>query len=186
MKRFTSILCSTLFAIFGIGLAISTLDSATFSNAQTISAGTIQSLPDFDIPAQTAVVDYSSMPLDLQLDQAKKASVDVGITTAETESAKIDSLNKVIAKLEQTKQVTKVKWRTGPAPPPIVKTRVVEKTITDTVRVPVYYLATVEKKEDSTGQCIPVYEVRKVNEICPEITNSSSGYVNERASGVGD
>ena len=185
MKRFTSILCSIAFAIFGVGLAISTLDSATLSKTQTVSAGTIQYFPELSTP-NTAVFDYSSMPLDLQLDQAKKASVDADLTTAKTESVKIDSLNKVIAKLERTKQVTKVKWRTGPAPPPIVKEKIVERTITDTIKVPVYYLATqVEKKEDSTGKCIPVYEVRQVDEICPTI-NSSGGHVIEHASGVGD
>lgn len=183
MKRFTSILCSIAFAIFGVGLAITTLDSnTTLSKAQTISAGTIQQLPEFGVPHGTAVLDYSSMPLDFQLSQAKKASVDADITTAETESAKVDSLTRVITQLKQAKQVTKVKWRTGPAPPP----KIVEKIIKDTVKVPVYYLATqVEKKEDSSDECIPVYEIRKVDEICPN-TNSSNGHVIEHAGSVGD
>ena len=59
-------------------------------------------------------------------------------------------------------------------------------TKTDTIQVPVYYLATqVGNKEGPTGECIPIYEVRKVDEICPETTNSSVNLSNESDNDVG-
>lgn len=166
MRKFTTILCCLAFGLFGVGLAISGLDPPNLSHAQSAAAMT-PSIYQYDTSyPTTTIIDSSSLPLDLQLDQAKKALTDADITTANVDSAIVDSLEQVITELKQKKQVTKVKWRTGPAPPPIVQK--------DTIRVPVYYLATqVGTKEEPTGNCISVYEVHQVDEICPEQQTST-------------
>ena len=104
-------------------------------------------------------VDLSKLqiPKDLSLDLAKKNALDTVYLT-KTDTVYKDTLYK---------QVTTVKWRRAPAPEPIVKR--------DTIWETRYYLATqVGNKEGPTDECIPVYEVHKVNELCPENTNSST------------
>lgn len=166
MRKFTTILCSIAFAVFGVGLAISGLDPPNLSHAQLANASTLPIV----VPQNTAIVDYSALPLDLRLGQENKANDEAEITVEVKDSVVIDSLQKRIIQLESKPQVTKIKWRTGPAPPPIVQK--------DTIRVPVYYLATqVGIKEEPTGECISVYEVHKVDEICPELETSP---VNDR------
>lgn len=181
MKRFTTILCGIAFAIFGIGLGLYGIKVDKLSHAQTAAAGEtmLKYKPLTDIH-------YSQLPRDLQLDLAKNAPTAEALITNAVDSAIVDSLNNVITQLKQKEPVTKVRWMRGPAPPPIVKTKVVELHTTDTVHVPVYYLATRVDKEGSTGQCTPIYEVRKVDEICPQVINSSDSYVNEHNSSAGD
>lgn len=183
MKRFTTILCSIAFAVFGIGLAMYGIRTPNLDHTQTVAAGTI----GLEKYAPLTTIQYSQLPQDLRLDLAKNAPTAEAITTEAVDTAMVDSLTKRIAQLEQQKQVTTVKWKRGPAPPPVVKTKVIERHTTDTIQVPVYYLATqVDKKEGSTGQCVPIYEVRKVDELCPQIINSSDSYVNEHSSNAGD
>ena len=111
------------------------------------------------------------LPQDLSLDLAKKGLSASEQTTEDANVATIDSLNRRISELERTRQVTKVKWKKAPAPPPVAP---------DTIRVPVYYLATqVGNKESPTGECISIYEVHKVDEICTGTTISSEGDINE-------
>lgn len=181
MKRFTTILCGIAFAIFGIGLGLYGLKDMSFSHAQTAAASEMMSKYQ-----PLTQINYSQLPTDLQMDLKKNAPTAEALTTNAVNSEVVDSLNNVIAKLEKKEPVTKVRWMRGPAPPPIVKTKVVELHTTDTVHVPVYYLATRVDKEGSTGQCTPVYEVRKVDEICPQIMNSSDDYVNEHDSNAND
>lgn len=182
MKRFTTILCSIAFAVFGIGLAMYGIRTPNLDHTQTVAAGTI----GLEKYAPLTTIQYSQLPQDLRLDLAKNAPTAEAITTEAVDTAMVDSLTKRIAQLEQQKQVTTVKWKRGPAPPPIVKTKVVELHTTDTIQVPVYYLATQVGKEEPTGQCVPIYEVRKVDELCPQIINSSSSHVNEHDSNAGD
>lgn len=179
MKKFTTILCSIAFAVFGIGLAIFGVDSKTISHAQLANAGTVTR---YEIPKSNIIPVFNSqdLPLDIRLGQVDDASTDVKLTKS-VDSSKIDSLQKRIKVLERRKQVTKVKWRTAPAPPPVVKEKVLK--VTDTIRVPVYYMATqIGNKEGPTDtkQCLPVYEMKQVGEICTDNTNSSIRHVNER------
>lgn len=176
MKKFTTILCSIAFAIFGIGLAIFGTDSERLSNAQLANAGNVM---HYNIPRYNAIPVFNSqdLPLDLRLGQVNDASDSTGITNS-TDSTKIDSLQNRIRFLEKRKQVTKVKWREMPAPPPIVKEKIVK--VTDTIKVPIYYLTTqVGNKEGPTGKCISVYEVTQIDEICPEDTISSTMHTTE-------
>ena len=165
MRKVTSILCSIAFAISGIMMAVTASDPSPGSGYKTLSAAT---LPYLRLPsADTGTIAYPIIPQDLLLDLAKKKGLN---TTEQTsvgvDSATVDSLKQRIVDLEQRRQVTKVKWRRAPALKPIVKS--------DTIRVPVYYLATqVGNKEGPTGECISVYEVHKVDKICPENLNSS-------------
>ena len=106
------------------------------------------------------------LPLDLQLDQAKhnSSALDTVYIT------KTDTIEK---------QVPKVKWKRKTVPYPVVKT--------DTLYVPIYYLATqVGNKEGPTGECVSVYELQKVNEICPENTNSSASHTPQCENDIGD
>lgn len=63
-------------------------------------------------------------------------------------------------------RVQTVKRRKVAVPTPVV--------MRDTIREAHYYLIKqVGTKENPTGDCIPVYEVHKVNEVCPDENNSS-------------
>ena len=75
-------------------------------------------------------------------------------------------------------QVTKVKVKKVPVPSNVMEINVTANSRTDTIQVPVYYLATqVGNKEGPNNECIPIYELRKVDEICPhssvELINKS-------------
>lgn len=161
MKKFTTILCSIAFLISGALLALRNIDVGYNSGYKTISAAT---LPQYQTPqfGNSGVV----LPLDLLLDQAKKnVSTDSGVTTDDVDLMIQDSLKNRIKYLESKKQVTKVKWRTAPAPPPIVKETIIHDTITNVVHVPVYYLAT---QKNGPGDCTTVYELKQVDEICKD------------------
>lgn len=127
-------------------MAITASDPSPGTGYKTMAAGTmpVQLFPSVD-------TNTIQLPQDLLLDLAKKGVRDTVFIT-NTDTIK--------------EQVTKVKWRKAPAPKPIV--------VRDTIRETHYYLATqVGNKEGPTGECIPIYEVHKVDEICPGITNSS-------------
>ena len=82
--------------------------------------------------------------------------------------------------------VTKVIFRKVPVPSKIVKTNA-QKVRIDTIQVPVYYpVKQVGIKESPTDKCISVFELRKVDEICPETTNSYAKSANERYGMWGD
>ena len=171
MKKALTILCSFAFALSGVMMAITASDPSPGQSYKAISAAT---LPQHVLSIPSANTGTIALPQDLLLDLAKKQSLNGSAekTTADVNSAIVDSLKQHIVDLEQKRQVTKVKWRRAPAPAPIVER--------DTIRVPVYYLATqVGNKEGPTGECISVYEVHKVDEICPEMTNSSVEGTNE-------
>jgi hypothetical protein len=157
--------------VSGIMMAITASDPSPGTGYKTMAAAT----PQYYMPSSggTNVVEMPNLPQDLLLDLAKKKGLSIAEqTTANADSILIDSLKKQISSLEKKRQVTKVKWRKVPAPKPIIKT--------DTIQVPIYYLATqVGKKESPTGKCISVYEVHKVDEICSETTNSSVDGINE-------
>lgn len=174
MRKALSILCSFAFALSGVMMAITASDPSPVNSYKTMSAATMQrtfSLPEID----TNFV--ATLPVDVSLDLLKRQGVSV--TKENTDSVLVDSLFKRIMDLEQTRQVTKVKWRKVPVPTPVVQI--------DTVHVPVYYLATqVGNKEGPTGECISVYEVHKVDEICTEITNSYVEGTNEYHIAGGD
>ena len=143
MKQFTTIVCSLAFAVFGIAIAMTSLDEYN-SGYKSANAATLE----YQIPT----LDFGKvqLPKDLSLDLAKKnASDTVYITKTDT----------------VLKQVTKVKWRKVRVPSSVIQR--------DTVKVPVYYLATqVRDKDGPTDECIQVYEVRKTDEICPENTSA--------------
>jgi len=163
MKAFTTVISCLLFAIFGSIIAdmskeqrvnsYNTLNAATLPNWNTNTTGNA-------VPA---------LPQLLSQKFEDNAVSKPELTSDFTENVLIDSLYKRTIALENEKQVTKVKWRKVPVPGPIVR---------DTVLVPTYYLATrVGNKESPTGECISVYEVHKVDEICSGITNSSDGTI---------
>ena len=143
-------------------MAITGSDQSSSSGYKTASAAT---MPYYSFPRiDTGTID---IPQDLLLDLANKKGLNVTAkTNAGVDSAIIDSLQQRITYLEQKGQVTKVKWRKGAAPKPII--------MRDTIKVPVYYLATqVGNKEGPTGESISIYEVHKVDEICSKTTISS-------------
>lgn len=155
MRKVTSILCSIAFMISGIMMAITASDPSPGTGYKTLAAATL--------PHQMSDTDRMIIPQDLLRDFAKKNEVLDTVYITKTDTIK--------------EQVTKVKWRKAPVPKPIVER--------DTIQVPVYYLATqVGNKEGPKGECISVYEVHKVDEICPEITNSSVELINESDSDV--
>jgi len=166
MRKALSILCSFAFMLSGVMMAITASDPSPGTGYKTMSAATVSRQVLSFPPTDTNTI---ALPQDLLLDLAKKQGLNITAqTTVCVDSAIVDSLKQRIVDLEQTRQVTKVKWRRAPAPAPIVKR--------DTVHVPVYYLATqVGNKEGPTGECISVYEVHKVDEICSETTISSAG-----------
>lgn len=110
-----------------------------------------------------STLDVNNIPKGLLRDFAKNSVQDTVYIT------KTDTIKE---------QVTKVKIKKVPVPSNVVETNVITRT--DTIQVPVYYLATqVGNKEGPTGECIQVYEVHKVDEICPDTTNSYVEDTNE-------
>lgn len=170
MNKQMSILCSIAFMVSGIMMAVTASDPSPGTGYKSISAATVLQLhPSMD----AGTIEFPTLPQDLLLDLAKKQGLDATKeTVVVVDTAVVDSLKQRIVDLEQTRQVTKVKWRRAPAPSPIIER--------DTIQVPVYYLATqVGNKEGPTGECISVYEVHKVDEICSGTTISSAEGMNE-------
>jgi hypothetical protein len=176
MRRLTSILCSFAFLLSGVLIALVANDLSPGNGYKQATAAT---LPEIVVYPQT--MDVASLPKDLLLDLAKQQGLNISEeqTTSDVDSAMIDSLQQRIQILEQRKPVTMVKWKKVPVPKPIVKR--------DTIREAHYYLATqVGTKEGPTGECIPIYEVHKVDEICPETNNSSMTHTPQYDNDVGD
>lgn len=152
MRRFTTIMCSIAFMVSGIMMAISTSNDTGIDGYKSVSAATVSYDPN--------VVKMPSVPQNLLQGLNKNVPDTVYIT-------KTDTIKE---------QVTMIKWQKASAPKPVVKTKLITKTVEvrDTIQVPVYYLATqTGKKEGPADQCVSVYEVHKVDEICPENINSS-------------
>ncbi len=141
-------------------MAITASDPSPGTGYKTMTAATLQA-PTVGINP----IDLSGLSDDLVRDiAAKKGVLDTVYIT------KTDTI---------IKQVTKVKWRQATAPDPVV--------VRDTIREAHYYLATqVGTKEGPTGECIPIYEVRKVDEVCPQDSNSSVMRTPQYDNGVGD
>ena len=141
MKRFTTIICCLAFMIAGVAMAIQKNDpsNSRYYGYKTMSAANLPQV-------RPELLNGMQLPLDLQLDQAKRNSAPDTVYITKTDTV--------------PKQVTKVKWKKVPVPYPVVQR--------DTVQVPVYYIATqVGNKEGPMDKCIQVYELQKVDEICP-------------------
>lgn len=155
MRKITTILCSVAFLLSGVMMAITESNRSPGSGYKTVAAATV---PQFSSPIMRIDTGTIDLPEDLVRDLAKRKGVLDTVFVTKTDTIK--------------EQVTKVRWRKVPAPKPIVER--------DTVHVPVYYLATqVGNKEGPKGECVSVYEVHKVDEICPGTTNSSVDGTNE-------
>lgn len=167
MRKITTILCSIAFMVSGIMMAITASDPSPGTGYKAMSAATHNMyLPTIQ---DTCTIDLSE---DLVRDLAKKKGVLDTVFITKTDTIK--------------EQVTKVKVKKVPVPSNIMEINV-SSTRTDTIQVPVYYLATqVGNKEGPTGECISVYHVRKVDEICPDSTNSSVELVTEQDVDVGE
>lgn len=174
MRKITSIVCCICFALFGKYLANVASDQSPGTGYNTIAAAT---------------------PTETQAFMPKVFTYDRPITAFDVESGQYDLPDDLVRDIARSKglsdtvyitktdtireQVTKIRWRDGPAPPPVV--------VRDTIREAHYYIATqVGMKEGPTDECIPVYEVHKVDEICPETNNSSVEPVNELDNDVGE
>jgi hypothetical protein len=154
--------------ISGIMMAITASDSSSSDSYKTITAATLPELPVLPSIQKAAELDLSE---DLVRDLAKQKGVLDTVYVTKTDTIK--------------EQVTKVKVKKVPVPSNVIEVNVTARR--DTIQVPVYYLATqVGNKEGPTGECISVYEVHKVDEICPEISNSSVESVIEQDNDVGE
>jgi len=163
MRKVTTILCSIAFMISGIMMAISASDPSPGTSYKTMAAATMspEYVPIFPVAQRdTSTLD---IPDDLVRDIAKQRGIQDTVYITKTD----------------TVPVTKVKWCRGPAPDPVV--------IRDTIRETHYYLATqIGTKEGPMDECIPIYEVHKVDEICPETINSSVQPATELDNDVGE
>lgn len=169
MRKAMTILCSIAFMISGIMMAITASDSSSSTGYKTMTAATLPQI--YTIPSivkDTGTIDLSE---DLVRDLAKRKGVLDTVYITKTDTVK--------------EQVTKVKVKKVPVPSNVMEINVIART--DTILVPVYYLATqVGMKEGPTGDCISIYEVHKVDEICTDSTNSSVMHATERDVDVGE
>lgn len=159
MRKFASIVCSVAFMISGVMMALTASDPSPGNTGyKTMAAATVTQYPAVTFPVTSADTSIVDIPEDLVRDLAKRKGVLDTVCITKTDTI--------------IEQVTKVKWLKAPAPKPIV--------VRDTIREAHYYLATqVGKKEGPTGECVSVYEVHKVDEICPDNINSSVEDANE-------
>ena len=152
MKKILSFLCSLAFCLSGGMLAITA--SSPSSRSDSYKMMNAANRPVMQLAANPV------LPQDLLLDLAKKQSVQDTVFITKTDTIK--------------EQVTKVKWKKVAVPSPVIDVTVTSQCRIDTVEKPVYYIATQSgNKEGPDGSCISVYEVHRVDEICPEIANSS-------------
>lgn len=150
MKKVLSFLLGIAFFLSGGMLAISKSDTSSRNSYKTMNAA--------NRPVM-GIVDKAVLPQDLLLDLAKKQKVPDTVYFAKTDTIK--------------EQVTKVKVKKVPVPSPVIDINVTSQHRVDTVEKPVYYLATqTGVKEGPDGKCVSVYEIRQVDEICPETANS--------------
>jgi hypothetical protein len=151
--------------ISGIMMAITASDPSPGTSYKTISAATLPQsyIPTYPVlKCDTGMLDLSE---DLVRDLAKRKGVLDTVYITKTDTIK--------------EQVTKIKWRKAPVPSPVV--------VRDTIVETHYYIAKqVGMKEGPKDECIPVYEVHKVDEICPETINSSVQLMNESDNDAGE
>ena len=158
MTKIASIICSLAFLMSGIMMALTASDPSPGTGYKTITASTLPKVHPVVFPTTAMDTCIIDIPEDLVRDLAKRKGVLDTVYITKTDTIK--------------EQVTKVKWRKAPAPKPVV--------IRDTIREAHYYLATQSgMKEGPDGQCISIYEVHKVDEICPNNNNSSVELSNE-------
>ena len=163
MRKAMTILCAIAFAISGIAMAITAHDPPSKTGYKTLAAATMQQ-PQVLVPVVAKDTGTIDLPEELVRDLAKQKGVLDTVYITKTDTIK--------------EQVTMVKWRKVSVPEPVV--------VRDTIREAHYYLATqTGTKEGPAGECIPVYEIKKVDELCPEI-NSSVELSNELDSDVGE
>lgn len=153
--------------ISGIMMAITATDLSPGINNKAIHAAT---LSKFEVPMFPVTMDNGNvvdLSEDLVRDLAKRKGVLDTVYITKTDTIK--------------ERVTKVKVKKVPVPSNVMEINVqAHRVRTDTIQVPVYYIATqVGTKEGPTGDCISVYEMRKVDKICPDSINSSVKDTNE-------
>jgi hypothetical protein len=128
--------------ISGVMMAMTASVSSDDNSYKTLSAATI---PEYKVPN----IPYTNGAFDLPDDLVRDLAIKKGFL----DTTSVTTVDPVV------KTVTKVKWKMAPRPDPVI--------IRDTLIENHYYLATqIGNKEDQNGDCIPVYEIRKVNEIC--------------------
>ena len=162
-------MCSIAFMISGIMMAITAQEPSPPGNYKAATAA-IPSQPLYT-PFVVHQTDTGTLdlPEDLIRDFARKKGIQDTVYITKTD----------------TVPVTKVKVKKVPVPSNVMEINVTTRR--DTIQVPVYYLATqVGTKEGPTGECISVYEIHKVDEICPENINSSVQPINELDNNVGE
>lgn len=165
MRKVTTIVCALAFMISGIMMALTASDPSPGTGYKTAAAATIAKVYTPIVPRITA----DTGTIDISKDLVRDLAIQKGVL----DTVYITKTDTII------EQVTKVKWRQAHAPDTVV--------MRDTIREAHYYLATqVGDKEGPTGECISVYEVHKVDEICPEITNSSVEHSNEFDNDAGE
>lgn len=176
MKQATSIVLTLLFCASAFFAALDRTSPSSATGYKTVAAATI---PQFMTPqGGTDPIALPMLPKDLLLDLAKEQNLLLTDNSPSVTDPLVDSLKNRISYLEGQQPVVKVKWKKGPAPPPVIR---------DTVEVPKYYLATqVGNKEGPSGECIQVYEVHQVDEICSGTTISSADGTTEYHIDVGD
>lgn len=164
MKKFTSLLCCLLFAIAGIGIASTASDPSPGTGYKTAAAATMQPLV---------------LPTGLQYNVTDNGQFDLSEEFVRTLAKEKGVLDTCYVYNTDTIEKVITKWRKVPAPPPEI--------VRDTIREAYYYIATqVGNKEGPTGECIPIYEVHQVDEICTDNPNSSIERAIEYERDVGD
>ena len=156
MRKFTTFFCTAAFLLSGMFLGVLEKEESSNNSYKTLYASTMPQ-PTFTYEFPKLQCDTNTLDLseDLLRDLAKRKGVLDTVYVTKTDTIK--------------EQVTKVKWRKAPAASSVMEINVTSSHRTDTIRVPVYYLATqVGNKEGPNNECIPVYEVRKVDELCPD------------------
>jgi hypothetical protein len=156
--------------VSGVMMALSAGDPSPGTGYKTMSASTIPVFEPVKVEApQLNLPVYQSKMTDIPEDLLRSLAKSKGVLDT-VYITKTDTIRE---------QVTKVKWKKVAAPYPVIER--------DTIRETHYYLATQSgMKEGPEGECIPVYEVHKVDELCPEIINSSVESSNESNSDVGE
>lgn len=141
MRKITAIICSVMFAVFGVGLA---MNSDKVTNPNALYAAPLMAQTQQDL----------KMPLGLSTDQEQPHQIE-----APQPSVDVDSLHSRIKELEGVVKATKLRAKN-------VKRKGANRTRGDTIYVdrPVYYLATKTGSEDNQP-VVEYYEVTKLDSI---------------------
>ena len=164
MGKGMTIVCSIAFMISGIMMAIIHAGDQSPGTGYKTAMAQPLTLPQVYFPPVLGKPNDAATLGDLSNDLVRDIARERGV---------LDTV--FITKTDTIKeQVTKVKVKKVPVPSNVMEINVTSSR-TDTIQVPVYYLATqVGTKEGPAGECTSVYEVHKVDEICPETINSST------------